>query len=54
MAKKELVQKAAIVAMGFVLLGSSGVDGWSRVVWEALGFPDPPPLPSILLHRPRF
>jgi hypothetical protein len=47
MAKKELVQKAAIVAMGFVLLRSSAVDGWSRVVWEAKDCPIFNPLPPF-------
>jgi hypothetical protein len=54
MAKKELGQKAAIVAMGFVLLRSYAVDGWSTVVWEAKGFPDLQPITSILLYRPLF
>jgi hypothetical protein len=54
MAILALVQKAAIVARGFVLRRSYSVEGWSPVVWEAKGFPDPPPFTSLLLNRPLF
>jgi hypothetical protein len=54
MAIFQLVQKAAIVASGFVLRRSSAVEGFCTVVWEAKGLPDHQPLPSLLLHRPRF
>jgi hypothetical protein len=53
MAKKELVKKAAIVARGFALLRSSGVEGWSRVVWEVKGFPDHHDLKLFLYQIPQ-
>jgi hypothetical protein len=37
MAKKELFKKAAIVAMGFVLLRRYAFDGWRTVVWKSIG-----------------
>jgi hypothetical protein len=52
MAILEKFKKAAIVAIGFVLLRISAVDGFCTVVWQAYGLPDLQPITSILQNRP--
>jgi hypothetical protein len=42
-----LFKKAAIVAIGLVLLRSYAEDGICTVVWEEKGFPNYQPIPSI-------